>query len=86
MAVRPWRSLLPENRSLSHAHGGLGAGRVQSHHRNMCYRTVTMNLALGLRTLLLLAFVAAATVVLLHPGGGASSDAAANAMLIMARN
>jgi hypothetical protein len=45
-----------------------------------------MNLTLGLRTLLLIAFVAAATAVLLHPGLGAPRDAAANAMLMMARN
>lgn len=86
MAVRPWRSLAPEKRSLSQAHGGPGMGRVQYQHRNKCYRISTMTLALGLRTLLLIAFVAAATAVLLHPGLGASSDAAANAMMMVARN
>ena len=45
-----------------------------------------MNLALGLRTLLLIAFVAAAMAVLLHPGLGATGDPAANAMLMVARN
>jgi hypothetical protein len=45
-----------------------------------------MNLSLGLRTLLLLAFVAAATAVLLHPGLGVSGDPAAHAMMMVARN
>jgi hypothetical protein len=45
-----------------------------------------MNLTLGLRTLLLIAFVAAATAVLLHPGLGASGDTAAHAMMMVARN
>jgi hypothetical protein len=45
-----------------------------------------MNLALGLRTLLLIAFVATATAVLLHPGLGAAGDTAADAMLMVARN
>jgi hypothetical protein len=45
-----------------------------------------MNLSLGLRTLLLLAFVAAATSVLLHPGLGTAGDTATDAMLMVARN
>jgi hypothetical protein len=45
-----------------------------------------MNLTLGLRTLLLIAFVAAATTVLLHPGLDAAADPTANAMLMLARN
>jgi hypothetical protein len=45
-----------------------------------------MNLALGLRTLLLIAFVATATAVLLHSGLDAAGDTAANAMLMAVRN
>jgi hypothetical protein len=45
-----------------------------------------MNIQLGLRTLLLLAFVVAATAVLVVPGLGAASDPAAHAMLMVARN
>jgi hypothetical protein len=45
-----------------------------------------MNSLLALRTLLLLALVAAAMVVLVQPGLGGAGDAAANAMLMVARN
>ena len=45
-----------------------------------------MNSILALRTLLLLAFVASAMAVLVHPGLGGAGDAAANAMLMVARN
>ncbi len=44
-----------------------------------------MNLSLGLRTLLLLAFVTAATAVLLHPGQDAAA-AGANAVPMLMRN
>jgi hypothetical protein len=45
-----------------------------------------MNLTLGLRTLLLIAFVAAATTAVLHHGLGAASDPTASAMLMVAHN
>jgi hypothetical protein len=45
-----------------------------------------MNLSLGLRTLLLIAFVAAATAVLTHPGLGAAAAPVATAILMVARN
>jgi hypothetical protein len=45
-----------------------------------------MNSLLALRTLLLLALVAAAMAVLVQPGLGSAGDAAANAMLMVARN
>jgi hypothetical protein len=49
-----------------------------------------MNIELGLRTLVLLAFVALATLALVHPGlltgSSAASDPALNAMLAIGRN
>jgi hypothetical protein len=45
-----------------------------------------MNSLLALRTLLLLALVAASMAVLVQPGLAGAGDAAANAMLMVARN
>jgi hypothetical protein len=45
-----------------------------------------MNSLLALRTLLLLALVAASMAVLVQSGLGGAGDAAANAMLMVARN
>lgn len=49
------------------------------HHRHI-------NLALGLRTLLLLAVVSAATLVLVHPGLAGGGDPALGGMLAVGHN
>jgi hypothetical protein len=45
-----------------------------------------MDIHLGLRTLLVLAFVAAATAVLVQSGLGGAGDQAVHAMVMVARN